>query len=1025
VLLPDWINYRQSENTAAALARGLVQRPASWGELIATAQAIIGFYQEDEAWAQGTTVLYDEQAALPLIAAARVLDSAARETTDLPENERGDLSLLAAVAFSMYGNFLSAEAAIRERADALAARSSSAAAVIGTVAPSLIPRLLSTVAKDSKELGYLQQLEAFLYSGDEQLIQRLRDNLITCLINATTSLDSAMLRSCRLALEHVFTLSVARSLRLYCPELPLGYVQRLVDSGVRVLLPPQYRTIVEQGFTSSNQNALVALPTGTGKTLLGELALVASLGDAPGVGCYLSPYIALGHQVVQALRTHVGETVPVHPLMGGFRQVEALDVAGVQRIIVATPERMDGLLRTFPSLVQQLRCVVVDEAHIIESSPRGARVEGIVTRLRMLQSQGVPIRLVLMSAVLSSYSSLARWLGIPEEAVVRDTWRPTARRIATWSQSERLTWHAGDDPLRMTGVTPKASLGAMHLPWPEAGFYTPQSFGARRQQEPLVHKNVAYMARLLWDTYGAPVLCACSTRSASRSVAQAVADMLPDLEPLHPALAGVIERIHTNHPFLSPLAAQLRKGVAFHNASLPHEVRRGIEEAAKVRALRVVSSTTTLAEGTDLPFRFTILADWLIWQGENREPMPPLLFRNIVGRSGRPREFTEGDTIVFDNPLVEPREVGSLHPQAAQERLLFGSGPTELGSLLGRTMPGRAGIEVSAALASQILAAIPENPAQEDLATVFAQNTLAYHASPEVADKVVGVTRSVVASILDAADFPLATAASPLQLTAFGKASNATGFSPDSCRKIVSLLRQSLDVGPISSVAAHLLQEFAELPEQSSKDLITTVTRSKSQFCVKSDDFGLVAKLWVEGEDLENIFTGLPYVKKSSRVPSGSEWLRGTRGKSDWDAVYDRFLDFMKAAIQEFLPWLMRACGMLSDLVGGWGAGVPWRLWSGMLEHGVDSEWAVVAMDSQAPGGRAVVGSVGRIWPAEFRSAGDPLGIRALSNSDTQQGIDAQLRRLALGMTESERAQLGALRTWLARQLRSGDSAPG
>ncbi|MFO8076745.1 MAG: hypothetical protein R6T85_11580, partial [Egibacteraceae bacterium] len=37
------------------------------------------------------------------------------------------------------------------------------------------------------------------------------------------------------------------------------------------------------------------------------------------------------------------------------------------------------------------------------------------------------------------------------------------------------------------------------------------------------------------------------------------------------------------------------------------------------------AATTTLAEGIDLPFRNTIIADWLVCRGSAERPMPPLL----------------------------------------------------------------------------------------------------------------------------------------------------------------------------------------------------------------------------------------------------------------------------------------------------------------------------------------------------------------------------------------------------------------
>ena len=74
--LPRWLDYALSENTAAAMFRGLQGLSARWGELIAAAQAVMGVYQDLPMG--NVEPLYDEQNVLPLIAASRILDAASQ-----------------------------------------------------------------------------------------------------------------------------------------------------------------------------------------------------------------------------------------------------------------------------------------------------------------------------------------------------------------------------------------------------------------------------------------------------------------------------------------------------------------------------------------------------------------------------------------------------------------------------------------------------------------------------------------------------------------------------------------------------------------------------------------------------------------------------------------------------------------------------------------------------------------------------------------------------------------------------------
>ena len=346
---------------------------------------------------------------------------------------------------------------------------------------------------------------------------------------------------------------------------------------------------------------------------------------------------------------HTPTNVRVHRLVGGYREPDPLDPEKHLEVLIATPERFDALLRLRPDLLSTIRCVVFDEAHMVGNDLRGVRLEGIITRLRLaaLRGKRVP-RFVLLSAVLSNANALADWIGIAPTNVIRGTWRPSAKRLLRWTEDGRLRLHAGDDLLRSF---PSEVLGETQLPWPNRGFYPAQHFGAIRKQEPQALENVAFLADYQYEQYGQPVLCVCSTRRKTRHLAARIAQRFAPLEPLPGPIRVITDLIDQKYQFLRPLKESLQRGVAYHNSSLPHEVREGIERAAETRSLRAVAATTTLAEGVDLPFRVTILVDWLTFDGENSRPMESLLFKNIAGRCGRAGQFTEGDTVVFDNPV--------------------------------------------------------------------------------------------------------------------------------------------------------------------------------------------------------------------------------------------------------------------------------------------------------------------------------------------------------------------------------------
>jgi ATP-dependent DNA helicase len=722
--------------------------------------------------------------------------------------------------------------------------------------------------------------------------------------------------------------------------LPEDYVRKLIDSGVKVLLPTQFKAIKSGNFIQGNDNTLVALPTSTGKTLLGELCLVAAFKKRPGIICYLAPYIALGRQVAESFERHLPSNIRVHKMIGGFQAAGDLEPETYFETVVATPERFDALLRTHPEWTPYVRCVVCDEAHLVQNDIRGIRLEGLITRLRLLQNSGRNLRLILLSAVLAQYEKLRVWLGALPNNVVVDSWQPTARRLAFWEQNARLTWYVGADLIRRTDAVSTTPIGRTILPWPNFDFYSTAHLGQVRQQQPKAYANVAYLAEYLKERYGGPILCVCSTKEGTRRMAAALAGRFEELNTLSKTIENIIKTINNEYQFLKPMARMLRHGVAFHNSTVPHRVRQSLEDAMKGKELAAIASTTTLAEGVDLPFRFTIIVDWLTWQASGERPMPSLLFRNIAGRCGRAGVFTEGDTIVFDNPLGDSKYTNPYNRRSHQQNIFLTEKPDELTSAfeeLRTSGPSERRDTLRAALASQFMAAIPENPKADDLAGLFASHTFAsqrYGTSHQMRDALDNIRKT----LLDESQGALAMAASPIKLTEFGEVANKTGFSPDSCRQILRVLKSQHPMhDPVTQMRV-LLEALGALPEQTNAELKKMLSGKTTRFSVKRDDLSKMLALWLSGERHDEMFQSLPFVRRSSRKPTIEEWLSGSLFESSWDTEFDKFVEFTTGIFEGFLPWLLRACGWLSDFAGDRWSETDWASLAKSLERNPAAE---------------------------------------------------------------------------------------
>ena len=816
----------------------------------------------------------------------------------------------------MYGNFPAA-AAIVHRASLLERASPGILAILGTCCPKLIGECLNKTGEIKKVYSYLAQLNAFL-RGYRISREVLSNALAGCFTACADAFEQALLFSGRLALLQVVRLGTWPALA--AAHLNKSNIARIVSDGLVTLLPPQFRAI-RAGLLTSESNGFISLPTSAGKTLLGELCMIEALADE-GIACFVAPYIAVGRQVTLALRRHASDDITVCDLFGAFGMDSPTESLNAPRVaIVATPERFDGLMRQGVAFAARLRCVVIDEAHLVGNDQRGVRIEGLIARLRLLQNQGYNFRVIALSAVIAKPDAFCDWLGVPLDSRYIDPWRPTARRLGLWRQNGVLQWYRSDDIVRPMGTRRTSPLGQRTVPWPALQPYPIGQPGGVKKARPRVYSNVAYLCELLNRDVGSPTLCICGSRAATRVLAAVVADRRDPLPELPPKLAELIGLIENNYDYLTPLAEMARRGVAYHNSALPQRIRYLIEDSVKERSMSVVAATTTLAEGVDLPFRNTVIADWLLYRSGKEQPMPPLLFRNIAGRCGRAGIFTEGDTIIFDNVLGDLNHTAPQVRDASRDSLL--AEPAPLRSLLAEELH-EADDAAQASLAAQFMAAIGENSANENLAMDFANNLYSAFTGEgaTVRDRVARVEHFLVA---EDRSYVFARAASAIRLTEIGRAVNQSGFAPTSALTILNALGKLDPSWNTIELVTHLLRSLSGLPEQQNETWKRKITNNRTKLSVGLDDLGMVVEGWLLGMRCTEIFAGLPAVRRSSRSPKVDIWLREGLSEADnWSDEYDKFLDFVSSVLERFLPWLLHGCALLTPYTGGPAVEIDW-----------------------------------------------------------------------------------------------------
>ena len=131
-----------------------------------------------------------------------------------------------------------------------------------------------------------EALNSFLEGSDEYTVKDVQRLFRKAMKAAEETFDVVALRLARLSLKHALTLSTSRVLASIGDALPGTFVTTLIRSGLRTFLPPQYVLLKDRKLLETEENSLLALPTSTGKTLLGELCMARAAREGART-CYL------------------------------------------------------------------------------------------------------------------------------------------------------------------------------------------------------------------------------------------------------------------------------------------------------------------------------------------------------------------------------------------------------------------------------------------------------------------------------------------------------------------------------------------------------------------------------------------------------------------------------------------------------------------------------------------------------------------------------------------------------------------
>ena len=410
---------------------------------------------------------------------------------------------------------------------------------------------------------------------------------------------------------------------------------------------------------SKGDGVLVAAPTGSGKTVIGEYAVHLAL--AQGRKCfYTTPIKALSNQKYGDLvRRYGSDNVG---LLTGDNSVN-----GEAAVVVMTTEVLRNMLYAGSATLRDLAYVVLDEVHYLADRARGAVWEEVIIHLPE------SVRVVALSATVSNAEEFGDWLAQVRGGtqVVVDEHRP----VPLWQHmlaGRRLYDLFTDDDQH------ELNPELVRLAQRDAA----QGFAAGRggsRSRPAGHKGgrprrftPPYRPEVIDRLDGAGLLPAItfifSRAGCDAAVQQCLAAGLRlTTADEADAIQAIAERRVADIPEedLAVLGYHdwllgLRRGIAAHHAGLLPVFKEVVEELFAAGLVRAVFATETLALGVNMPARPVVIERLDKWNGETHAPLTAGEYTQLTGRAGRRGIDVEGHAVVMWQPGLDPALVAGL-----------------------------------------------------------------------------------------------------------------------------------------------------------------------------------------------------------------------------------------------------------------------------------------------------------------------------------------------------------------------------
>ncbi|MDR3291864.1 MAG: DEAD/DEAH box helicase [Methanobrevibacter sp.] len=368
-------------------------------------------------------------------------------------------------------------------------------------------------------------------------------------------------------------------------------------------LNPGQKVVVESGYLEDDSNYIIAIPTASGKTIIGVMAALQSIFKG-GKAIYTAPLISIQNEKIAEFKKFEKHNIKVgkHP--------SSSDLS------VMVFESFDSLTRFSWDSLKEINTLIIDEFHMIGEFTRGPTLECAITRAKIINPS---IKIIALSATLNNIEEIKNWLNAK---VVENDYRPVPLNKEVLNTEMFDSQNKNDVVVKITEKSINENSQILSF------------VSTRRFTESLAEYVGKKISKKLDD----------EEMKRFKEVSNKILDV-PKAKGSNPTSTCL------------RLGECCENGTAFHHAGIFNEQREIIEEEFRKGNLLMISATPSLMYGVNLPSRSVVIRDYTRWTAQGLQAIPVFDYEQMSGRAGRPLYDDVGYSYLIAKSLDEAYEL--------------------------------------------------------------------------------------------------------------------------------------------------------------------------------------------------------------------------------------------------------------------------------------------------------------------------------------------------------------------------------